>query len=74
MTRLVNALTVVQTGTFVSGAAPITGFAFKNQQAGSGAASDAYFNNIQVTAVPEPAMFGLISLSCAALLYRRSRS
>jgi hypothetical protein len=60
MKSLINGTTVTQTGTLVSGTAPIVGFTFKNQEAGTGATANAYLNNTTLAAVPEPASMGLI--------------
>jgi hypothetical protein len=65
--------TVVQTGTLIDGSAPIVGFAFKNQEAGTGSISDAYFNNIAIVDAPEPSVIGIAALGVATVLFRRFR-
>lgn len=72
MKSLVNGTTVTQTGTLVSGSAPIVGLAFKNQEAGAGTTANAYFNSISLTAVPEPTSAGILAVGLIFGI-RRSR-
>jgi len=72
MTRLVNNQIVTQTGSFVT-TAPIVALALKNQEAGSGAAADAYFNNLVLTAVPEPSLAGLAIAGLLAGIARKAK-
>ena len=71
MKSLVTGTTVTQTGTLVSGSAPILGFTFKNQEAGTGNTANAYLNNITLSAVPEPASMGL-NFGLIGLIGRRT--
>lgn len=70
MKSLVTGTTVTQTGTFATGSTPIVGFAFKNQQAGSGSSHDAYFNNL-VLSVPEPASLGFVAILAVGPMMRQ---
>ena len=70
ITKLVDGSTFTQTGALIS-SSPILALAFKNQEAGAGSASDAYFNNIAI--VPEPAVGGLVGLGLILGVWRRRR-
>jgi hypothetical protein len=65
--RLQDGSTYSTTGTTQSGN-PINGLALRNQNAGSGAASNGYFNSI---AIPEPSSLGMLFVAGAALARRR---
>jgi hypothetical protein len=71
ITSILTGQTVTDTGTLVSGSTPITGFAFKNQEAGLNSPADAYFNNIAV--VPEPTALGLLGLGLLMMVARRNQ-
>jgi len=69
ITRLVDGATQTVTGNNVN-ANTISALAFKNQFAGSGAAADAYLNNISV--IPEPGSLALV-VSGAFWIARKRR-
>jgi hypothetical protein len=71
MQSLLTGTTVTQTGTLVSGSAPIVGLAFKNQEAGAGTTANAYFNSITLSAVPEPASLGCLAILAIIPMRRR---
>jgi hypothetical protein len=70
VTRLQSGATDTYTGSNVN-TNSIAVLAFKSQFPGSGAASDAFFNSISVTQIPEPASLGMFSLCGACFLRRR---
>jgi hypothetical protein len=71
---LLTGQTITNSGAFVT-ASPILGIALKNQEAGSGSVSDAYFNNLSITTVvPEPGVAALALGFLAFAFKRRARS
>ena len=71
-TRLVDGSVFTTTGTNAN-ANSIAAVAFKNQLAGTGATADAYFNNLTLSTVPEPATIGAVAMGSLLLGARRKR-